>query len=100
MRKDGENAATARDFFLTVVHKGLCTHHLVTPGPAGTLVVNFKDYGAAAGLPALAELLRGDPLPAGWPVRLTTPVPLRSDAAAPVHPAVPKEEGEEHSTTV
>jgi hypothetical protein len=69
------------EFGLSVYFQHEATHHLLSANPQTTRwLVNGKDFGQHSTLVSLVEALQR-PL-AGWPIPLTTPVPVSDVAAA------------------
>jgi len=59
------------EYVLTLVFKDKVTQHLVAKNDAGLWTVNKKAYGNHKALPAMVMACAKDPLPKGWPVKLS-----------------------------
>eukprot|EP00041_Stephanoeca_diplocostata_P022917 m.554160 g.554160 ORF g.554160 m.554160 type:complete len:476 (+) comp22176_c0_seq2:671-2098(+) len=60
---------------LTMCYKGKCTHHKIAPNEDGILTMNKKTFGLnATKLGQIVSALSKEPLPKGWPMRLSETV--------------------------
>jgi outer membrane murein-binding lipoprotein Lpp len=81
--KDGES-----EYILGVVFRDRPTHHLVSLGDDGKLMVNKRKYGNHTEIPKLLTYLSG-PMVSGWPVQLTKGVATNGSLVAPNAVEVP-----------
>jgi len=71
------------EYVLTLVFKDKVTQHLVAKNDAGLWTVNKKAYGNHKALPAMVMACAKDPLPKGWPVKLSEGVTTGGKVAPP-----------------